>query len=115
RIRPPRSRPQDRVFTAHGPCQPPCSALSQGTRCRGPKSKAKRRPRPDLNTLRALAEGPGLGASAPAPDPPTFPSLRSVKPGGGASAAPSRRSPASVALGSAPSACARWGELLLLP
>jgi hypothetical protein len=73
RTRPPRSRPHTRVFTAHGPCQPPCSALSQGTRCQGPKSKTKRRPRPALKTLRALAEGPGLGASAPAPDRPTFP------------------------------------------
>src|SRR5258707_3001755 len=58
RIRPPRSRPHTLVFTAHGPCQPPCSALSQGTRWPGPKSKAKRRTRPALKTLRALAECP---------------------------------------------------------
>ena len=79
RNRPPRSRPHSRVFTAHGPCQPPCSALSQGTRCPGPKSKAKRRPGPALKTLRALAEGPGLGASAPAPrDRPADFSLASL-------------------------------------
>lgn len=55
RSRPPRSRPHTSVFTAHGHCQPPCSALSHGTRWAGPKAKAKRRTGPALKTLRALA------------------------------------------------------------